>query len=284
MDSRAHLKNCRHISDAIADAIAPLIGEYEDRTFERGITGDVTYEIDVPIEDAVAGFFADNEIPATVSTEDTGTRDFNGGGPIYLIDPLDGSRNARRGLPFYCCSIAVFPPGSTELSQAEVSLIRRLDHDETFHAISGEGAMHDGAPMHPSKKTGITDAIICLGSHFASSYEAHRDLVAKLAKMGDGGPQDAMLKCLGSTALELAHIACGRADMLVDLRYGHGLSVCPKTYDIAAGIHICRQAGAKAIYGSENLPQELPPDPSIPIQVAAAANEPLFTLLSNTIR
>ena len=95
---------------------------------------------------------------------------------------------------------------------------------------------------------------------------------------------DVWVKCFGSTALELAYLASGRIDLMVDLRASAGLQATPKTYDIAAGLLLCREAGACLEYGSKTIPEKIPVDPTVPVQLLGAANERLFKILTNTIR
>ncbi len=282
-DEEEQLELCLELSERIASVLAPSIGIYEDREFSPGATGDVTYEVDEGVEQAVIDYFTEHRLLARVMTEDQGTVEFGQGPrPTYLIDPLDGSRNARRGLPFFCFSIAVFPPGATRLSDVRVSLIKRLDVDETFYATS-KGAFLDGQPISVSAKENLRDAILCLCSHFTLAYPAHAKQMQALSELSHSPAQDVMIKCLGSTALELAFLACGRVDILMDLRQANGCEMTPKTYDIAAGAHIARQAGATVQYGEQSLPQDLPIDPKIPVQVIGAASEPLFMLVHNCI-
>lgn len=285
MDPQNELERCIELADLVEKAVKPFIGSYEDRIFQNGATGDATYEIDVPAERAVAEFFSSQKDPARVMTEDAGIMEFGSGPmPTYLIDPLDGSRNARRGLPLSCISIAVYPEDASELSQAGVSLIRRLDADETYHAISGEGAYLNGKRIHPSEKKSLTDAIICLGSHFSRGWSAHSGLVEGLLRMSSSDTQDAMIKCYGSTALELAYLASGRVDAVIDLRAGKDAALTPKTYDIAAGAQIAVEAGARLSYGNQKIPQKLPIDPHIPVKLIGCSTKTLFSLINKCIR
>ena len=285
-DHAKHLKIATDLAKSISKAIAPHIGKYDDKVHVRGFTGDTTYEIDEPVEKAVIDFFTELDLPLTVFTEDAGKVTFGKGTPqaIYLIDPLDGSRNARRHLPFFCTSIAIFPPDALTLDEVAVSLINRLDADETFHGITGDGAYLNGKKITPSQKTELTDAIIGLGAHFTETYPLYDEFCGEIFKLTGGGPNDVMIKCLGSTALELAYLAAGRIDMIADIRSLKGIEASPKTYDIAAGIHLLSLAGGKSEYGTNKLFEKVSIDPSIPVSVIAAGNERLFTYLSNILK
>jgi myo-inositol-1(or 4)-monophosphatase len=85
------------------------IAERVIETGTRGEGGDRTLEIDALAEDAV---FAELQVlydagaRFTVVSEERGTVDFGGDGVVVVVDPIDGSLNAKRGLPHHCVSIA----------------------------------------------------------------------------------------------------------------------------------------------------------------------------------
>jgi myo-inositol-1(or 4)-monophosphatase len=250
-----------------------------------GLTGDATYEVDEPVEEAVGDFFSGLKIPCRVITEDAGAKDF-GEEPeyVFLIDPLDGSRNARRGLPFHCCSLAVYDAGAKELSDARCAVIERFDADEEFVAVRGKGATLNGKRMRPSAKTTLDDAVLDLGCHFAKSYGAYSEIARRLGAMVDRDERNILLKSYGSTALELAYLAAGRIDLLCEIRASTAFKAAPKTYDIAAGVLLCAEAGAPIQYGSQTLPEQLPIDPTIRVQVVGAGNSVLFNTLKDSLR
>ena len=260
------------------------VGVYVDEARD-GATGDTTYEVDEPMEAAVTEYFTDIDIPCRVMTEDAGVRDF-GEDPeyIFLIDPLDGSRNARRGLPLYCCSIAAYEAGAGELSEAVCGVIERFDAPGEYVAVRGRGASLNGKPISPSPKTTTEDAIIALGCHFVGAVPKFSDAALKLSELSARDDRSVMVKCYGSTALELAFLASGKIDMIYDLRAAVGFRAGLKTYDVAAGILICRESGAVVEYGRGSIPEELPVSPYIPVQILGAGNRVLFKRLTNTLR
>ncbi|MFH1402780.1 MAG: inositol monophosphatase family protein [Candidatus Altiarchaeota archaeon] len=276
-----HLRNSLELSGIIRETVEPLVGSYEDRQHPVSKTGDTTFEIDVPVEEAVGGFFKDNGINATVMTEDQGILHYGGGTEaIYLIDPLDGSRNARRGLPAYSCSIAVFPPGAETLEDVAVGVVSRLDTDDDYTVVAGDAARSNGKTITASGKKDLTHAVLSIGCHFAGAYGIHDDLMLRLAEATGSGVDDVWLKCYGSTALELAFLASGKTDLIVDLRAGAGLAATPKTYDVAAGLLLCRESGAEVSYGSDSIPQPLPVDPTVKVQLVGAGSSTLFDQLT----
>jgi myo-inositol-1(or 4)-monophosphatase len=284
MSSNIALTAALRLSRRLKSTAAKYDGLCRDEV-SYGATGDATYEVDEPVEAAVVDFFTDLKLPCRVMTEDKGVIDY-GKDPeyIFLIDPLDGSRNARRGLPLYCSSVAVYDFSANELSQAKYAVVERFDAKEEFVAVEGEGATLNGRRIKASHKTSMDDAIISMGCHFASSLPSFAQAGRKLGALASRAEREMMVKCYGSTALELAYLACGKTDMLYDIRAETGFSLSPKTYDIAAGVLLCRQAGAVVEYGGERIPQRLRIDPSIRVQIWAAGNASLFNTLVSTLR
>jgi len=278
------LKAAKKLGERLKKTALKSVGRYSEDV-RYGATGDATYEVDEPVEREVEEFFQDLRIPCRVMTEDTGVRDF-GKKPeyVFLIDPLDGSRNARRGLPMHCASIAVYGIRAKELSDAKYAVIERFDADEEYVAIKGEGATLNGKKISPSKKAVLDDAIIAMGCHFASTIPLFSDVGRRLGALTSRDERNIMVKCYGSTALELAFLACGKVDFIYDLRAGTGFSLALKTYDVAAGILLCREAGAIVEYGCRKIPEKLPVDPKVKVQIAGAGNKRFYDLLKKAAK
>ncbi len=280
-NAQEHLDLSLRLTDLIRKTIKPLVGVYEDIDHPIGKTGDMTFEVDMPIENAVQDFFEESGISAKVITEDRGEIIF-GDDPeaIYLIDPLDGSRNARRGLPIYATSIAVYPPEADYLDEAQVGVVSRLDVNDDYTVISGLGALLNGKKITSSSKTDFTNSIACVGTHFAKAYKVHADIVERLSGIVDSEINDINIKYYGSTSIELALLAAGNIDLIIDFRAGFGLTATPKTYDIAAGLLLCREAGAQVMSGGNVLPDRLPIDPNVRVQLFGACNKELLNKAS----
>src|SRR4051795_3893047 len=134
-----------------ASALRTMLGErttIAERVIEtgtRGEGGDRTLEIDALAEDAV---FAELQVlydagaRFTVVSEERGTVDFGGDGVLVVVDPIDGSLNAKRGLPHHCVSIAV----ATGETMADVifGFVYDLGPGEEWRATLGEGTYLNG--------------------------------------------------------------------------------------------------------------------------------------------
>src|SRR3954466_381009 len=109
----------------------------------RGEGGDMTLVIDEAAEDAIFRELESLDLPMTVIREERGHVDLHGGGqPPVVVDRIDGSRNAKRGIPAYSVSIAI-ADGPT-IGDVEFAFVHDLALDEDWHAAPGEGAFLNG--------------------------------------------------------------------------------------------------------------------------------------------
>src|SRR3954453_10283845 len=128
---------CRRAVDRVRAEMARF-PEPADRAVGtgRGEGGDIALVIDRAAEDAIFRELEQLDLPLTVVSEERGRVELGGGGPTHVVvDPIDGSRNAKRGIPGYSVSIAV-ATGST-LGDVEFGYVSDLTMDETWHAVSG---------------------------------------------------------------------------------------------------------------------------------------------------
>ena len=193
-----------------ADAVAAALSEF-DRWKDRGDRPD-QYALDQVADAAALGVL----IPAGagILSEESGLRHGRRSETV-IVDPVDGSTNASRRVPHYCISLCVVD-GATPLA----GLVRHLVSGEEFTAVVGEGAFLDGHPIAPSGCRGAADAIVGVSGRPGVDLPAWQ------------------VRVLGSAALDLCAVACGRLDAYVDLNANHGV------WDYAAGALICAEAGA----------------------------------------
>ena len=167
--------------------------------------------------DQVADAAALDVLDATgvgVLSEESGLR-AGSGSETVIVDPVDGSTNASRGIPHYCISLCVVD-GLAPVA----GLVRHLVTGEEFTATAGGGAQRNGAPIGPSGQTTGERAVIGVSGRPGPELPAWQ------------------VRVLGSAALDLCAVACGRLDAYIDLNSNHGV------WDYAAGILICGEAGA----------------------------------------
>lgn len=192
----------------------------------RGAGGDIALAIDRAAEDAILRELDETGLPLTVITEERGQLELAGGGPVHVVvDPIDGSRNAKRGLPPWAVSIAV-ADGPT-LGNIRWAFVRDGQRGDEWWARAGEGAFHNGVRL---RRLSPNARLEMVGLEFI-----HPNLVADAAAgLVAAGIQ--RLRAIGSIALTLCYVASGQLDGMV------ALGGC-RSVDIAAGQLILREVG-----------------------------------------
>jgi fructose-1,6-bisphosphatase/inositol monophosphatase family enzyme len=131
------------------------------------------------------------------------------------MDPLDGSTNASRRVPWYATALAAI-----DASGQRASLVaNQFTNTDRWTATTGGGAFHNGNQIRPSSCAQLSQAVVG---------------VSGLPKKHPGWAQ---FRALGAAALDICLVAQGTLDGWVDLS-SHGV------WDYLASVHICREAGA----------------------------------------
>jgi myo-inositol-1(or 4)-monophosphatase len=257
---------CRRIVAVQREVFEETQGS-EARTVYEGVGegGDRTLVIDRRCEDAV---FAELEKLAAAGasfvavSEERGEVAFGDGGPArVVIDPIDGSLNARRTLPSHSLSVAV-ASGPT-MADVELGYVYDFGAGEEFAARRGEGAALDGRQIEVAADA---EKLELLG---VESAEPGR--LRPVAEALDGGVY--RLRVIGSIAITACYVAAGRLDGMLSLR------PC-RSVDAAAAQLIVREAGGTAAFGDLKLSEAgLGLDARYPI--AAAAGEQGLALIRN---
>jgi myo-inositol-1(or 4)-monophosphatase len=192
----------------------------------RGEGGDIALVIDRAAEDAIFRELEALDTPMTIISEERGHVDLKGGGPTtVVVDPIDGSRNAKRGVQAYSVSIAV-ADGPT-IGDVKFAYVHDLVLDEDWHAAPGEGAYLDGKRLDPLPSDADLEIL--------AVEIIHPKLVLEWAEaIAATGAQ--RLRALGSFALALCWVAAGRYDALATLSGS-------RSVDFAAGQLIVAEAG-----------------------------------------
>src|SRR4051794_3845682 len=139
---------CRRAAERVRGALEGF-ATTADRSIETGVGegGDRTLVIDQAAEDEVLAELEAVGVPMTVVSEERGRLMLHGGGTLHVVvDPVDGSLNAKRGLPFASLSIAV--AGGATLDDVEFGYIAALEPAVEWWAARGEGAFADGKRLH----------------------------------------------------------------------------------------------------------------------------------------
>ncbi len=149
---------------------------------------------------------------------------------VWIVDPLDGTRNFLHGIPHYSISIAL-----QENGEIREGLVYDPNRDEMFHASRGKGAFLNNRRIRIEPQTGLQGGLIATGFPFRnkdrlSPYVAQFKAVFRLADD---------IRRIGSAALDLAYVACGRVDGF----WEYGL----QPWDIAAGALLVQEAGGQCL-------------------------------------
>ncbi|MFN8215442.1 MAG: inositol monophosphatase family protein [Solirubrobacterales bacterium] len=249
---------CRRIVAAQREIFAAT-SSIEQRTDYDGVGegGDHTLVIDRRCEDVV---FAELEQLAeegaafTAVSEERGEVALGGGGSArVVIDPIDGSLNARRTIPSHSLSIAV--ASGPAMADVEFGFVHDFGADEEFLAGRGEGARLGGEPARVASANGKLEIV------GLESAEPERSQPALAALDGKAY----RLRVVGSIAISAAYVAAGRFDAMLSLR------PC-RSVDAAAAQLIVREAGGVVSFGDLELTAAaLDLDARYPIAAASAA-------------
>jgi myo-inositol-1(or 4)-monophosphatase len=229
--NRAWLEFCQTVAADVRGLLIQLpTRDVREPVVGRGSGGDDTTVLDERAEGlAVARLeqLAERGISFRLVSEELGERRFGADDSpwVVVIDPIDGSLNAKRSLPFYCISIA-FADGPT-IDDVRFGYVLDLGSGEEWVASAGEGATVNGRPLggvRPKPRLGIVD------------FEAtNAGLIAEAAARLDG--EVGRIRVLGALALALCQLSDGRLDAVASLKPS-------RSVDIAAAALILREAGA----------------------------------------
>ena len=198
----------------VADAVAVAFAEVRD--FGPSGHRDGQYTLDVVANDAALAVL--RRAGLGVLSEES---EFEPGrtGEVVVIDPIDGSTNASRGVRYFATAMCV-----VDADGPAAALVANQATGERYWAVRGGGAWCDGARIGPTDCTDVSDSIIGLNGlpPYSLGYRQSR--------------------VLGAVALDLCHVAAGVFDGYVDcVEEAHGV------WDYLASVMICREAGAHVV-------------------------------------
>ena len=215
-------------ADEVRVQVAALAGTKEAKLgLGIGAGGDVTKKIDKVAEDAIIEVLNRHKASCILVSEEAGIKAIGDKAEIYLIvDPLDGTNNAIRGIDFYATSLAV--SDKPTLDGVFCGLIMDLQCGATFQAEKGKGAYRNGTKIKVSEEATF-DSIIGLDLNGLDE--------SLLIRISPLILTFCHLRHLGANALEICYVAAGLIDAFVDVR--HRIRVT----DIAAGYILLKEAG-----------------------------------------
>jgi myo-inositol-1(or 4)-monophosphatase len=204
-----------------------------------GMGGDQTTAIDAAAERAILARFADVD-DVTIVSEEIGVK--GSGSTFVVIDPIDGSLNAKRGIPFFALSVAV-ASGST-MGEVHFGFVHDFGSGEEWTAARGEGARLNGELLQAEPPKERIELLSFEATRTASVAEKAAAVVGLAHR----------LRIMGSLALSLCHLAAGRVDAVCSLKPARAV-------DIAAAQLLVRERGLAI-----DLP-DAPPFAAAPLDV-----------------
>jgi myo-inositol-1(or 4)-monophosphatase len=261
---------CRRATEGLREMLAdaPSTAERALETGTRGSGGDRTLVIDETAERLML-----NELCALhgeghrfrAISEEKGEVDFGDPAVLVVIDPIDGSLNAKRGLPHHALSVAV-AAGST-MADVEFAYVYDFGPREEWWARRGEGAWCNGHRLDPelTERRDHDGKLEVLAIESADPRWIQRSIDELVASAH-------RLRAMGTIAAALCQVAAARCDGLVSLRNCRGV-------DAAAGQLIVREAGGQVSFPRcrEPLGAPLDAEPRSPV-VASRSPETLARL------
>jgi myo-inositol-1(or 4)-monophosphatase len=224
------------------------------RVDHKGVI-DLVSEADHSSEQFLLGHIRQHYPAARIVAEESGVlagTDEN----TWYVDPLDGTINYVHGLPIYSVSIAYAEEGILRLG-----VVYDPSRDECFSAEKDSGAWLNGQPIHSAATADLDHALLVTGF----PYDIRTNPDNNLDHYAHFATHSQAVRRLGSAALDLSYVACGRFDGYWELRLN--------PWDVAAGALIAREAGAVVtnMQGGENFMS--------PPETILAANPHLHSLM-----
>ncbi|MEM2868936.1 MAG: inositol monophosphatase family protein [Thermoplasmata archaeon] len=225
------------------------------RELGRGAAGDTTVFLDRALEKLVIGTVRRAGNVRLIS-EEAGVMDFGEPEVCIIADPLDGSVNAKAGVPFFSVSYALAPL-EPRMADVRVGYVRNLVSGDEYWAFKGGGAFKNGKRIRASNQSTIELLLMELSPGHRKALRVSRGLLEQTARV----------RCLGSVALDFCLVASGVASALVDFRGG-----LLRTLDQCAGKLILEEAGGLVTDESGGTIDHLSVDLTTRTDIIAAAN------------
>ncbi|BDH79131.1 inositol monophosphatase [Methanothermobacter tenebrarum] len=223
------------MAEQVQKAIAPLVGKEEaGEIIKMGVDGTPTKLIDLVAEDETINVLENTGRPVTLISEEIGYLKIGEGDSepqiIFVVDPLDGTTNAIKNIPFYGISIAIAEYHSSDvlpsLNDVKMGFVKNFATDDIYEAMRGHGAYLNDERIKPSGQESLEES--SMGAFIYGTKFPKIDNICRIIRR---------MRILGSVALELSYVANGAYDAFMDLRGNL------RVVDIAASKLIVEEAG-----------------------------------------
>ena len=261
------LETCRLCVADIREVLERLPTRAEREPVLRvGEGGDETTAIDQAAEDAVVARLGALGEDFVLVSEELGRRSFGAGGPrTVVLDPIDGSVNAKRGIPFFSLSLAV-ADGPT-MGDVAFGYVYDFGSGEEWTAERGRGAFLNGAALGVVKPKPTIEIL----SFEGTTTPAIADRIGAVAALAG------RVRVMGSLALSLCHLAAGRVDGVVSLKPA-------RSVDIAAAQLLVRECGLEIELFDDPPFESAPLDLGTRSRIAAGGSREIVETLAEALR
>ena len=259
------LATCRRAVADVEDVLSSLRGRAaREPVVGAGMGGDETTAIDAAVERAVVERLEHELGDYTLVSEELGEAVRGSGRPWLVLDPIDGSLNAKRGIPHFCLSLAV--ADRPTMGAVEFAYVYDFGTREEWTAQRGRGAWLNGERLGDERPKDELEILAFEATLTSSIAERAANVVGVAYR----------LRVMGSLALALCNLAAGRLDGVCSLKPA-------RSVDIAAAQLLVREVGL-AIELFETPPfDDAPLDLEGRSRVVAAANGELCGKLATAL-
>jgi len=227
----------KQIALNVFEVVHPILGTKEAAIkSNRGAGGDLSMEIDLVAEDAIIDSLKKANVNLLLISEELGEKyigneeEAKENHNILIVDPLDGSNNAARGIPY--CSVSIAYAIGSRVSDIKKAVVLNLITRDVYWAENGEGAYLNDTKIQ------VSDLDISEKCFFELNLPM-KNLMKNLQKLTPLIRRFYRVRILGSSALTLCQIASGSMEAFINLRKSNRL------VDVAAGMLILKEAGGK---------------------------------------
>lgn len=253
----------------VYDAIHPILGSKKAaEKAQRGVGGDISMQIDLIAENIVINTLENEKINLLLISEELGEKYIGNkeeaikSQNVLIIDPVDGSNNAVRGIPY--CSISIAYAIGKSIRDIKKAVVLDLVSKDIYWAVKGEGAYLNDKKIHVSNLNLSDNCFFELNLPKKNAFthlERLKPIIERFHR----------IRILGSSALTLCQVAKGSMEAFINLRESNRL------VDVAAGLLILKEAKGQffSLDGSE-LDQKLSIALKFPFVACNANLEPFL--------
>jgi len=227
----------KRIALNVYNAIHPILGSKEaSEKAQKGAGGDISMRIDIIAEDVIINTLENENVSILLISEEIGEKYIGDkrkaieSQNILIVDPVDGSNNAVRGIPY--CSVSIAYAKGKNIGDIKKAVVLDLVSKDIYWTIKGEGAYLNANKIH------VSDLDLSDKSFFELNLPK-KNAFKNVERLKPIIQQFHRIRILGSSALTLCQVASGSMEAFINLRESNRL------VDVAAGYLILKEAGGK---------------------------------------